>query len=186
MSTNIIVNRICEQCGEIFLAKTTVTRFCSMTCNRRNYKQRIRRSKVVASDAQILQTRTQAIISQPAEFLTVKQAARLLHCSERSVYQHINSGRIKAVRLSSRKTLIKRKHLDKAFKQPDFQIEVVTARKKNPALVYCYSMSEAQQHFGISEKALYDLIKRNDLEIFQKGRHSYVLRSALHQIFHKS
>jgi len=70
MSTNIIVNRICEQCGKNFLAKTTVTRFCGIACNRRNYKQRIRRSKVAVGDAQVLQTRTQAIMSQPAEFLT--------------------------------------------------------------------------------------------------------------------
>ncbi|TBO41736.1 MerR family transcriptional regulator [Pedobacter kyonggii] len=47
-------------------------------------------------------------------------------------------------------------------------------------------MADAQQHFGISEKALYDLIKRNDLEVFRSGKFSYVLRSALNQIFYKS
>lgn len=186
MSTNITVNRICEQCGKTFVAKTTVTRFCSHICNSRNYKQKARRSKIATSEHQVLQTRTQAIATQPIEFLTVKQAARLLHCSERSIYQHIQNGRIKAIKLSPRKTLIKKKFLDKAFKQPEFQVEPRAARKKNPAIVYCFTMAEAQKFYGISEKALLDLIKRNELETFREGKYSYVLRSALHQIFHKS
>lgn len=186
MSTNITVNRICEHCGKTFVAKTTVTRFCSHICNSRNYKQKTRRSKIAASEQQVLQTRAQAIVSQPIEFLTVKQAARLLHCSERSIYQHIQSGRIKAIKLSPRKTLIKRKLLDKAFKQPEFQVEPRAARKKNPATAYCFTMAEAQKYYGISEKALINLIKRNELETFREGKYSYVLRSALHEIFHKS
>jgi len=186
MSTNITVERICEHCGKTFLAKTTVTKYCSLNCNRRHYKQKIRNVKISASNEQTLSIRTKAINDQPAEFLTVKQAARLLHCSERIIYQQIRSGRIKAIQLSERKTLIRRKHLDKAFKQDDFQPVLRAERKKNPALVYCISMAEAQQHFGISEKALYDLIKRNDLEVFRSGKFSYVLRSALNQIFYKS
>lgn len=186
MSSNITVERICEHCGKTFLAKTTVTKYCSLNCNRKHYKQKIRNIKITASNEQTLGARTKAINNQPPEFLTVKQAARLLHCSERIIYQQIKNGRIKAIQLSERKTLIKRKHLNKAFKQVDFQPVQQTERAKNPALVYCISMNDAQQHFGISEKALYDLIKRNDLEVFSNGKFNYVLRSALNQIFYKS
>ncbi|PLW89456.1 MAG: hypothetical protein C0154_11485 [Mucilaginibacter sp.] len=28
MSSNFTVNRLCEQCGNVFLTKTTVTKFC--------------------------------------------------------------------------------------------------------------------------------------------------------------
>jgi len=186
MSSNITVERICEHCGNTFLAKTTVSKYCSLNCNRRHYKQKIRNVKISASNEQTLSIRTKAINDQPAEFLTVKQAARLLHCSERIIYQQIKNGRIKAIQLSERKTLIKRKHLDKVLKQVDFQPVQGINRQKSPALVYCMSMADAQQYFGISEKALYDLIKRNDLEIFKSGKFSYVLRSALNQIFYKS
>ncbi|MBV8388972.1 MAG: hypothetical protein JO080_04140 [Mucilaginibacter sp.] len=37
MSSNFTVNRICEHCGNTFVAKTTVTRFCSKICNNRNH-----------------------------------------------------------------------------------------------------------------------------------------------------
>lgn len=186
MSANITVERICELCGKIFTARTTVTRYCSLNCNRRHYKQKQRNSKISKSHEETLKVKPQAVPEQPVEFLTIRQASRLLHCSERMLYDQIRSGRIKAIRLSERKTLIKRKHLDKAFKQDDFKPIPRADRKKVPALIYCISMGEAQRQYGISEKALFDLIKRNDLEVFRNGRHSYVLKSALNQIFYKS
>lgn len=186
MSTNITVERICEQCGKKFIAKTTVTRYCGLDCNRRHYKQKQRNAKIVKSNEETLKVESAVVSEQPVEFLTVRQAARLLHCSERMLYDQIRSGRIKAIQLSERKTLIKRKHLDKAFKQDDFKPVPRPDRKRTPALTYCISMGEAQKHYGISEKALFDLIRRNDLEVFRNGKYSYVLKSALNQIFYKS
>jgi hypothetical protein len=39
MSSNIRLDRVCEECNKIFVAKTTVTRFCSSRCNNKNYKE---------------------------------------------------------------------------------------------------------------------------------------------------
>jgi len=50
MSSNFTVKRLCEQCGNVFEAKTTVTRFCGKLCNKRNFKQRIRGVKMAAMD----------------------------------------------------------------------------------------------------------------------------------------
>ena len=41
MSSNFVVKRLCEHCGQVFEAKTTVTRFCSKLCNKRSYKQKL-------------------------------------------------------------------------------------------------------------------------------------------------
>jgi len=49
MSSNIRINRICQQCGSEFEAKTTVTQFCSDRCAKHNYKARKRVEKVKAS-----------------------------------------------------------------------------------------------------------------------------------------
>jgi len=62
MSTNITVERICEYCGKIFLAKTTVTKYCSLNCNRRHYKQKIRNVKISASNEQTLRIRAKACL----------------------------------------------------------------------------------------------------------------------------
>lgn len=51
------------------------------------------------------------------EFLTVKDVSLLLNCSLRTTYRLIESGNIKALNLSKRKTLVKRSDIDKLFQQ---------------------------------------------------------------------
>ena len=53
-----------------------------------------------------------------AEFLTVKNAAKLLWASDKMVYHLINLGKIHAVNLSERKTLVRRVDIDKIFELP--------------------------------------------------------------------
>ena len=40
MSSNIRINRICKHCGEVFVAKTFKTQFCSHSCNSKEYKKK--------------------------------------------------------------------------------------------------------------------------------------------------
>ncbi|WP_160068407.1 hypothetical protein [Sphingobacterium bovisgrunnientis] len=49
MSSNIKTSRICDYCGNAFLARTTVTRFCGKSCNSRFYKKQIRDKKLLKS-----------------------------------------------------------------------------------------------------------------------------------------
>ena len=116
MSSNIELKRICQHCSSEFTARTTVTRFCSHRCASAAHKEKIRAAKVERSNKE-----TQQIINRPTEelrakeFLTVREAARLLNCSVRSAYYYIESGTIKAVNLGQRVTRIKRSEIDKLF-----------------------------------------------------------------------
>jgi excisionase family DNA binding protein len=113
MSSNFTVKRLCEQCGNVFEAKTTVTRFCGKLCNKRNFKQRIRGVKMAAMDEVV-----KSILDKPSddlkatEFLSVRLAAKLLGASQKIIYSMIRSGRLKAVNLSKRKTTVYRKEID--------------------------------------------------------------------------
>jgi DNA binding domain, excisionase family len=49
MSSKIRVQKICVHCKQVFTAKTTVTKFCSDDCAKRNYKLRMKGLKVEAS-----------------------------------------------------------------------------------------------------------------------------------------
>ena len=49
------------------------------------------------------------------EFLTVRDVSKLLNCSVRTIYNYIESGKIKAVNLSQRVTRVKRSEIDKIF-----------------------------------------------------------------------
>ena len=116
MSSNIQVQRICQHCGKEFTARTTVTKYCSNRCNKAENKAKERTSKVEQSNNETQRIRTQPIEELKAkEFLTVREVARLLNCSVRSVYYYVETGTIKAVNLRQRVTRVKRSEIDKLF-----------------------------------------------------------------------
>ena len=46
MSSNIRINRICSYCNQIFVAKTFTTKYCSHTCNQRDYNKKSKEEKL--------------------------------------------------------------------------------------------------------------------------------------------
>ena len=116
MSSNIRITRICQHCKKEFIARTTNTRFCGHNCSRRAYKVKKREAKIEQS-----QIETGIIRSLPLEqikakeFLSVRDLCILLGASRPTVYRLINSGRLMALKLSTKKTIIKRTDIDKLF-----------------------------------------------------------------------
>lgn len=116
MSSNIEIQRICEYCKQEFTARTTVTKYCSHTCNRKAYKEKIRVEKVKQSNIETTKIKNIPIEQLKAkEFLTVREVAQLLNCSVRSAYYYIENGTISAVNLGQRLTRVKRSEIDKLF-----------------------------------------------------------------------
>jgi excisionase family DNA binding protein len=181
MSSNITVNKICEHCGKVFTAKTTVTRFCSSKCNSRNYKQKVRNEKLGIAKQEVRQAISHQLEELTSlEFLSVKAAAKLLGASDKIVYTMIKSGRLKATNLSVRKTVINRADIDGLFDL----LEMPDDRKPNSSnLSECCHMGEAQKIYNISDKALFEILKRNEVPKYQVGKFTYVLKSHLDNIF---
>jgi len=177
MSSNIKVQRICQHCGNEFTARTTTTLYCSHRCNSAAYKAKIRTGKVEVSNKETQRIKTQPIEELKAkEFLTVRDIATLLNCSVRSVYYNIESGTIRATNLGQRITRVKRSELDKLFEQPR---TVAPQPESQPEQMQfdisdCYTLTEVQNKYGISETAVQNLIKRNSITKIKKGWFAYV------------
>jgi excisionase family DNA binding protein len=177
MSSNIRIQRICQQCGIEFTARTTTTLCCSLNCNRAAYKTKIRTGKVEVSNKETQRIKTQPIEELKAkEFLTVREVARLLNCSVRSAYLYIEKGTIKATNLGQRVTRVKRSEIDKLFEQPK---NITRQPESTPEPIQfdiadCYTLTEVQSKYNISETALQDLVKRNSVPKIKKGWFAYV------------
>lgn len=180
MSSNIQLQRICQHCGSEFTAKTTVTQYCGDTCAKRAYKARQKAAKMEASNQQ-----TKAIKNKPMqdlrakEYLTIRDTATLINCSRQTVYNLISNGTLKAVNLSERKTIIKRSAIDKLF-----ELQHLPQASKEPvqpafAPTDCYTLSEVQNLYSISEKALHEVIKRNGIPKYKQGIFAYVPKAAI-------
>lgn len=173
MSSNIKVQRICQHCGNEFTARTTTTQYCGNTCSKRAYKARLRASKVEVSNKETQQIKNKPIEELKAkEFLTVREVATLLNCSLRTVYYYIESGNIKAVNLGQRITRVKRSDLDKLFEQP----QPVTTQPEpiQFEISACYTITETQNKYGVSDAALNNIIKRFNVPKIKKGKFTYI------------
>jgi DNA binding domain, excisionase family len=115
MSSNIRVPKICQHCGNEFIAKTTVTQFCGDLCAKRAYKKKQREKKVqeIPSVASQKSQHNQQKL-QDKDFLSISETCELLGASRMTLYRQIKSGTINAAKIR-RRTIIKRTEIEKLF-----------------------------------------------------------------------
>lgn len=179
MSSNIEIERICQHCNKDFIAKTTVTRYCSDDCAKKAYKARKRAEKIGVSVAETQQIRQKPIEDlKVREFLTVMQVSKLIGCSKQNVYKLINTGKLKATNILIKKTIVKRSEIDKLFiaKEKPTQLKPLE-------IAECYTISEVQEKFKVSQSALQNIMKRNNIQKMQKGKFVYVPKVIINDIF---
>lgn len=177
MSSNIRLTRICQQCGQPFEAKTTVTKTCSDACAKRAYKARQKAAKIEQSNHQTREGLVKPIEEIKAkENLNIADASRLLGVSRWTLWRAIGAGNLQ-VRKLGRRTIIRRTDLDRLLGQP-----IEAAEHSQPELLTlaeCYTLKEVRQKYSISEKALSDLIRRYKISKQYSGIYAYVSKQLI-------
>ena len=183
MSSNISIQKVCEYCGKDFTAKTTVTRCCSDDCAKKAYKAR-KRAEKINNAIEVVEVKKQKKVKpiedlKEREFLTAKEVSILLNCSVRSVYYYISNGIIEATNLGNRLTRIKRSNIDKLFND--------NLRRQPKETQYnvseCFSISEAQKKYNISESALQKIIQREEIPKIKQGKFVYIPKVLIDEVF---
>lgn len=182
MSSNIEIQRVCEYCKNIFTAKTTKTRFCSHKCNSRGYKASVKQLKMNISDIETKQLTNLPILDlQSKDYLSISQACSLIGISKRTMYRMIGRGEIATAKFGTR-TIISRIHIDSLFKVQLVEKKVPVVQLV-PSIEECYNIGEVQQKFNISSAALYNLIKRENINKFSKGKFTYIAKKDIEALF---
>jgi excisionase family DNA binding protein len=186
MSSNIKIQRICQHCGNEFTARTTVTQLCSAVCRKRAYKERVKAAKIEGSNKE-----TQRIKSQPIEqlkakaFLSIADTCKLIGISRRTVYRMIERGELITGKAGKR-TIIRRSDLEQVIfdKFQPVTPQPVTPQpvQKQYDILECYNLTEVQSKYSISEKALHNLIKRNNIPKMKKGWFAYVPKNIIDKL----
>lgn len=175
MSSNLKIERKCQLCGSKFIAKTTVTKFCGEVCGKKAYKIRKMNEKIEKSKLESVYGKIRETAVLPVgDYLTVKEAALLLKCSPRTIHRMVEKNQIPFFKLGERGTRIRRVDVETLF--------LIPALNPETNLNDYYSMSEVMEKYGISEKALYDLIKRNEIPKIPQGKFVYVPRIMVDKI----
>jgi excisionase family DNA binding protein len=171
---------MCQQCRQEFTARTTVTQYCGDNCAKRAYKARKKAAKVEASNRETERLRNKPVEDIKAkEFLTIRDTALLINCSRQTVYNLIKGNVLPAVQLTARKTIVKRSDIDKLFQlAPSAQMtEQPTPPPFNTEA--CYTLTQVQQRYSISEKALYELIRRHNIPKYKQGIYVFVSKKEI-------
>ncbi|MGE6397348.1 helix-turn-helix domain-containing protein [Chryseobacterium scophthalmum] len=192
MSSNLKIRRICQHCGHEFVAKTTVTRYCGDNCSKKAYKLRGRKLTMSDSAPEIQNSIPFSAAAASSyydlkslEYLTVKEAANLLKCDPRTIYNMISVGKLKAINLSERKIRILKKSIDNLFEDP-LNIEEVRDRNaqitKCPPIKDCYTIGDLLNNFKLSNYTIRNLIEIYKIPKYPKGKFVYLPKKALDPI----
>ena len=189
MSSNIEVKRLCQHCSKEFTARTTVTKYCSDKCSKAAYKARKRAEKVNRSNTETTRIKQQPIEDIKAkDYLSINEVCKLIGISRRTVYRLIEQGDIKKIKIGSR-TLIKRSALNRLLENKETGKPEIPEQQKqdlndwkqagNFDINDCYTLSEVQQKYNISESAVQQIIKRNNIPKIKKGWYAYVPKTII-------
>lgn len=160
------VLRTCEFCGKEFYAQKVTTRFCSRRCNELAYKQRRRQRQITEAEARVLQKPIEEVGNK--EFLSLQDTSVLFGITKRSVYNLIYNGVLRAFRLSSRMTLIRRADIEQIFESHVYTKKVKPERKP---ITEFYTTNEIKEKFGVSESWVFKIGKEKNIpKILHHGK----------------
>jgi len=193
MSSNILIERICQHCSLSFMAKTTVTKFCSLTCAKRAYKLKVKLAKIGKSNEEVKALKADRFEGTVAniqvinvlDLLSVKEAGVLLRCSVKTIYKMFADGRLKSVKYSPRKTMVLKSEINKILVPGPVNEMTYQLPPKRFSIKDYYTMEEAMKMSGLSNGALYNFVKRHDIKKVQKGKWVYYPKVELNDWFKK-
>ena len=122
---NIRILKQCLNCGNMFEAHKTTTKYCSHKCNSQHYKLRRRlelknlieidTKKEINSNFKAKTTQLNLLSIQDKKYLSVVEVAYLMDCNPRTIYRLIDKKLIKATNLNQRLTRIKKTDIENLF-----------------------------------------------------------------------
>jgi len=114
MSSNIRINRICKYCGEVFVAKTFKTQFCSHSCNSKDYKKREKIRKMEESQEEyksdLKNSKSQSMNMEELKskiYLSIAEVCLLVGMSDSTIRKFVKEGRLKTIRLGKKHLILK-------------------------------------------------------------------------------
>lgn len=183
MSSNIQIERVCEYCGENFVAKTTRTRYCSHKCNSRSYKKKQKEEKISKSNVETEQKRlilnSSKDISEKDVF-TVSEASQYLSVSRRTIYNWLNEGKIKGKRISDRKVLILKSNLISYLEDCDDYYHPAT---KEEVISESYTYKDIIEKYKVSLSWIYIIVERSGLKKTKRSGIIYLSKEDVDDYF---
>lgn len=161
-ASSIRITKICQWCGVEFEAQKVSTKYCSHRCANLAYKQAVRDKRVKQAEAETLSIKLEKPIEnvKDKEFLSFAQAGKLLGLSRQAVYNMVKAGNLKASKISSRLSFIKRTDIDAMLENKPYK--TLHPKEKVPITDF-YTTSEIKEKFGVKESWIFQIAKEHNI-----------------------
>ena len=169
-TSSIRITKICQWCGVEFEAQKVSTKYCSHRCANLAYKQTVRDKRVKQAEAETLSIKLEKPIEnvKDREYLSFAQAGKLLGLSRQAVYNMVKSGNLKASKISSRLSFIRRADIDAMLENKPYK--TLHPKEKIPITDF-YTTAEIKEKYNIQESWLYKIAKEHNIpRTFNRGK----------------
>lgn len=172
------LQRTCQYCNQLFLARSINSRYCSDRCSDAAYRQRKRdqreENRLRAKAEKIPASRT---------YLTIAEAESTFLVSKRTLYRMIRKGILFRYGCSTIK--LSRRELSNRYQ---LRATAITELPPTPILYRlepddCYTIGEISRKFGVSPSTVYTNIRKYSVPIRQIGKEVYAPKSEIDRIF---
>ena len=117
--------RKCEFCGKTFVPRSGMQKYCSEECQAEAKRLRKKRQQDLINGIEPI------VDLQHQEYLTFSKAAVLMGCTRQYIYKLVANSKLKASRLSSRITFVRKADIEKMFEGNSYK-RVIPASKSKP------------------------------------------------------
>jgi excisionase family DNA binding protein len=169
-TSNIRITKCCEGCGAEFQAQKVSTRFCSHRCASLANKEAKRQERIKQAEYKArayVQAKSMEEV-KAAELLSFKDAAKLIGVTRQAVYAMVALGKLKAYRISSRLSRIRRTDIDAMLDArvycvgSDCKTENLSAKEREEITEF-YTTKEVLAKFSISNSWLFKMAKDKNI-----------------------
>lgn len=123
MSSNISIPKICNHCGKSYIAHKTTTRYCSLICNSRDYKLKVKQEKIkktlieqqniICSTQESNTINPNSLLSK--NYLSIQDTADLIGVSRWTINRMVKRGELQ-IHKFGRKKIIQKTQIENLFK----------------------------------------------------------------------
>ena len=152
------VKRICQWCGKPFIAQKTTTNYCSPQCSKRGYKHRMKERRMELRQIQEMVEVKKKLESQ--EYFTFSQTAKLMGVSRQYIYKLVKEDKLRASRLSSRMSLIRRADIELMLKTKPYES---IKPKDDVDITEYYTAEQIAEKYKVNAKWVWTYTREHDV-----------------------
>lgn len=165
--------KICQWCGKLFTTNQVTGYYCSNKCG--TQASHFRHFQSIREAEEFEQMKDPLSLLHHLDYLSIQQAALIMGVSRQYIYTLVYKGKLKATRISKRKSFIKRTDIDVLMNSnPYTRIAIPPKEEKTVILSDYYTTEDIMEKYHLNKQNIWTACRRYGIRrVAIKGRNYY-------------